>query len=418
MAYGSLEMSYNNLGELTLGRDTLKKAFDLANRVSEHERLIIAAQWYSFGSGELDKARQAYQVLLQMYPRDTRAWLDLGIIDSELGDFTGSAEATAKIAAVNPNHPEGIYYANLMNAYLCLNRLDEAKAVYQDSVAHGADYYIMHLNHYFLAFDQNDASAMKQEEDWGAGKPGMEDFFFASEADTAAYYGRLGEAARLSRHAVESARNSQEPETAAQWMAAAALRHALFGDSSAARAKGAAALAFSHGHDVDSLTALPLALAGDANGAVALAANLDLEFPLDTLVQRNYLPEIRAEIALHHGDAAKAIDLLQAAIPYDTVQTNNNDLILVPPYERGRAYLQAHNGSAAAAEFQKVLDHPGLVFNSPIGPLARLGLARAYALAGDKDKSRTAYQDFLGIWKNADPDVPVLKEVKVEYGKL
>ena len=149
-----------------------------------------------------------------------------------------------------------------------------------------------------------------------------------------------------------------------------------------------------------------------------MATELNRDYPLDTIVQSDYLPEIRAELALHHGDAAKALDLLQAASPYEMGQANNNILILFPVYERGRAYLQARNGSAAAEEFQKIVDHPGLMFNSPVGPLAKLGLARAYALAGEKDKSRTAYQDFLGLWKNADPDIPVLKEAKAEYAKL
>jgi predicted Zn-dependent protease len=178
------------------------------------------------------------------------------------------------------------------------------------------------------------------------------------------------------------------------------------------------ALAASHGHDVDAMAALALALSGDAGGAEALASELNRDHPLDTIVQNHYLPAIRAELALQHGDAAKAVDLLKAAVPYEMAGTSNNILSLFPAYERGRAYLQAHTGSAAATEFQKIVDHPSLMFNSPVGALAKLGLARAYALAGDKDKSRTAYQDFLAIWKNADPEVPVLKEANAEYAKL
>jgi tetratricopeptide (TPR) repeat protein len=201
-------------------------------------------------------------------------------------------------------------------------------------------------------------------------------------------------------------------------MATAALRHALFGDFSTARTQAAAALAISHGRDVDAAAALALGLSGDTRGAQALVAGLDREYPLDTLVQRNYLPEIRAEIALQGGDPAKAVDLLQASTPYEMGATFLPVLQFFPAYERGRAYLRTHNGSAAAAEFQKIIDHPDALLNAPVEPAAKLGLARAYALSGDKDKSRTAYQDFLGLWKNADPDVPVLKEAKAEYAKL
>ena len=305
-----------------------------------------------------------------------------------------------------------------MNAYMCMNRLDEAEATYQDAVAHKFDYYLLHLNHYLLAFVHNDAGTMKAEADWGLGKPGIEDLFLSAEADAAAYHGRLGEAEQLSQRAFDSARRSQEPETAAASMATSALHHGLLGDSAAARSRANEALALSHGHDVNAMAGLALALAGDVGGAEALANELNREYPLDTFVQSQYLPAMRAEMALHRGDAAKALDLLQAAAPYEMGQATNNILILFPVYVRGRAYLKARNGTSAAAEFQKIINNPGLMVTSPVTPLAKLGLARAYALAGEKDKSRTAYQDFLGLWKNAGPDIPVLKEAKAEYAKL
>jgi tetratricopeptide (TPR) repeat protein len=309
-------------------------------------------------------------------------------------------------------------YSNLMNDYMCLNRLDEEQAVYQEALQRKFDLYILHVNHYLLAFLRNDPGTMKNEVDWAMGKPGTEDVLLAVEADTAAYYGRLGEAREFSQRAFDSARRSQEAETAAVWMATSALHQGLFGDSTSARAKAKVALAVSHGHDVDALAALSLALAGDTADAEALASELNRDHPLDTIVQNYYLPAIGAELALQHGDAAKALDLLQAAAPYELAQPNSNILILFPVYMRGRAYLQARNGSAAATEFQKIVDHPGLMFNSPVGALAKLGLARAFALEGDKDKSRTAYQDFLGLWKNADPDIPILKQAQAEYAKL
>jgi tetratricopeptide (TPR) repeat protein len=238
------------------------------------------------------------------------------------------------------------------------------------------------------------------------------------DADTAAFNGQLHQAGELSHRAAESARVNQEVETAAGWTAVDALRRALYGDFPTARSLATAALAVSHGHDVSAAAALALALAGDAGGAEALVNEFNREYPLDTIAQRNYLPEIRAAIALQQGEPAKAIDLLQAALPYEMGQSFLVQLTLMPAYLRGKAYLQAHNGSAAAAEFQKLINHPGYLLNSPLAPLAKLGLARAYALAGEKDKSRTAYQDFLNLWKNADPDIPVLKQAQAEYAKL
>jgi len=415
MAYMALGVSYANLGELARSRDNLQKGYALANRVSERERLYITAQYYSFASGELDKAKQAYQVWTQMYPRDYVAYGDLGFIDASLGDFAGSIDATRHSLVLNPR-PVG--YANLIGFYLCLNRADEAQAVYQEAMEHKIDHYLIRQQHYYLAFAQNDTETMKREAAWGAGLPGVEDIFMASEADTAAYYGRLREAEQLSQRAAESARRNQERETAAGWMATAALRQALYENSEPARRRAAAAVALSHGHDVDAIAGFTLALVGAGKRAEALINQLNREFPLDTILQHNYLPEIHAEIALRGGDPAKAIDLLQAAAPYEMGQSFLPILTLLPVYERGRAYLQAGNGSAAAAEFQKVIDRPGYLLNSPLGPLAKLGLARALALAGEKDKSRAAYQDFLAIWKNADPDVPVLREAKAEYAKL
>jgi len=415
VAYMGLGICYSNLGEKALARQNLQKAYALANRVSERERLHITAQYYEDASGELDKAQQTFLIWAQLYPRDYLAHLNLGVVDTELGDCAGAATATRQSVVLKPR-PIG--YSNLIGNYLCLERPDEAQAVYQEAVDRKFDNSFLHQQHYYLAFSQHDTGAMKAEVDWGAGKPGVEDQFLAADADTAAYYGRLREAGQLSQRAVDSARRSQEPETAAGWMATAALRHALFGDFSTARTQAAAALALSHGRDVDAAAALALALAGDTRGAQALVLNLDREYPLDTLVQHNYLPEIRAEIALQGGDPAKAVDLLQAATPYEMGTTVLSVLQFFPAYERGRAYLQAHNGTAAAAEFQKIIDHPDALLNAPVIPAAKLGLARAYALVGDKDKSRTAYQDFLGLWKNADSEVPVLKEAKAEYAKL
>ena len=414
-AYAGLGIAYSNLGEVTLARDSLQKAFALANRVSERERFAITAHYYDIASGELDKAKQANQLWAQIYPRDFVPHGNLGFVDGALGDYAGSLEEFRQAQILNPT---GLAYGNLMYGYITLNRLDEAKAVYQEAMAHKLEHYTLHTDLYTLAFLQNDTDTMQREANWAVGKPGVADMFLSMEADTAAFYGRLREAGQLSQQAVEAARRNQQPETAAGWMANAALRQALYGDSGTARPMAASALALSHGHDVDAMAGLVLALAGDSSAAQSLIDELNRNFPLDTVVQDVSLPEIRAETELQHGDAAKAINLLQATTPYEMGETYYTVLCLFPVYEHGEAYLQAHNGTAAAAEFQKIIDHPGALQNSPLLPLARLGLARAYALSDDKDKSRTAYQDFLGLWRNADPDIPVLKDAKAEYAKL
>jgi serine/threonine protein kinase/Flp pilus assembly protein TadD len=414
-AYAGLGTAYSNLGEITLAQDSLQKAFALANRVSERERFFITTAYYSSASGELDKAKQAYQLWAQIYPRDHSPHGNLGFVDEVLGDYASALEELRQAQILNPT---GMDYGNLMQGYIALNRLDEAKAVYQEAMAHKLEHYLLHENLYLLAFLQNDTDTMQREADWAVGKPGVADFFLSMEADTAAFYGRLREAGQLSQRAVELARRNQQPETAAAWMAAAALRQALYGDSGTARPMAASALALSHGHDVDTMAALVLALAGDTSAAQSLIDELNRNFPLDTVVQDLSLPEIRAQTELRHGDPAKAINLLQATTPYEMGETYYTVLSLFPVYEHGEAYLQAYNGAAAVAEFQKIIDHPGVLQNSPLAPLAKLGLARAYALSDDKDKSRTAYQDFLGLWRNADPDIPVLKEAKAEYAKL
>ncbi len=415
MAYSVLGVVYSNLGEGMLARENLSKAFELRNRVSERERFYIASTYYSFGSGELDKAKQTYQLWAQTYPRDYVAHANLGFIDGALGDYTNGLEESREALRLNPN---GLGYANMVSSYITLNRLDEAKAIYQQAVAHKLEHSTLHANLYQLAFLQKDSDTMKREVDWAMGKPGLEDYMLSMEADTAAFYGRLGEAGQLSQRAAESAQRNQQPETAAGWQAAGALREALYGDSATARQMATSALALSHGREVDAMAGLAMALAGDSSGAESLAGELNKNYPLDTIVQDLYLPEIRAEIALRGGDPAKAISLLQATTPYEGGQVYYFILCFFPAYARGQAYLQARNGTAAAAEFQKIIDHPGVVLNSPLMPLAKLGVGRAWALAGDRDKSRSAYQDFLGSWKNADPNIPVLKEAKAEYARL
>ena len=254
-----------------------------------------------------------------------------------------------------------------------------------------------------------------QQVAWAAGKPSVEDKFLATEGDTAAYSGRLKEAREFSRRAMDSAERAEEKETAATYSARSGLREALFGNAMEARQQVVSALGLTTGRDVNWTGALALALVGDAVRAQALADDLGKRFPEDTLVRVVYLPTLHAQIALTFNDSSKAIEDLQAAAPYELGAV---EYALNPIFVRGEAYLTAHRGGEAAIEFQKILDHRTIVVNSPIGALAHLQLGRAYAMQGDTAKARSAYQDFLALWKNADPDLPILKEAKEEYAKL
>jgi hypothetical protein len=273
---------------------------------------------------------------------------------------------------------------------------------------------------YSLAFLDGDSGMMSQQVAWSPGKPGVEDVFLYMEAESGAYSGRLAKAQELSRRAVDSAERAGEKETASSYEAEAALREALFGNSAAAQRRVNAALGLSNGRDVQYLAALTLAVTGEAARAQELAADLSKRFPEDTIVQFNYLPAIQAQVALSHNDSSKAIETLQAAAPYELGLESSGAFVVAlhPAFVRGAAYLAGHHGIEAAAEFQKILDRRGLVSNEPIGAVAHLHLGRAYTLQGDTAKARAAYQDFLTLWKDADADIPILKEAKAEYAKL
>jgi predicted Zn-dependent protease/predicted Ser/Thr protein kinase len=417
MAYASLGTSYGNLGETSLGAENTRKAYELRERVSEREKFYIESHYYSIVTGDLEKARRAYELWAQTYPRD---WLppdNLGGIYRILGQYDKRLAENRETLRLDPTNAWS--YAYLVYPYLNLNRLEEARTTADEAQAKHLDSPLLRIGLYQLAFLQNDAAGMAQQVSWAAGKSGVEDVLLAREADTAAYSGRLGEARDFSRRAVASAERAEEKEKAASYEADAALREALFGNATAGRQRAAAALGLSSGRDVKYGAAVALAMAGDAARAQALADDLAKHFPEDTLVQFNYLPTLHAQLALSRNDASKAIEALQAAAPYELGDPTEafTFLSLYPVYVRGEAYLAGHQETDAAAEFQKILDHRGVVFSEPIGALAHLGLARSYR-QGDTTKARATYQDFLTLWKDADPDVPILKEAKAEYAKL
>jgi eukaryotic-like serine/threonine-protein kinase len=299
---------------------------------------------------------------------------------------------------------------------LRLNRLEEARATLEEAEKEKLKYPTLHRRLYLLAFLQNDAVGMAQQVAWAAGRPGVEESFLEYEADTAGYFGRLANSRAFSSRAVASAEREGEKETAASYEADEALREALFRNSTNARRGAASAFGLSKSRDVQYVVAMALALAGDWERAQSLADDLDKRFPEDTVVQFKYLPTLHAQVALVRNDASKAIQSLQAATPYELGDVGAGSLY--PPYVRGEAYLAAHQGSEAAAEFQKILDHRGIVLNESIGALAHLQIGRACAMQGDTAKAKSAYQDFLTLWKDADPDIPILKQAKAEYAKL
>jgi Flp pilus assembly protein TadD/predicted Ser/Thr protein kinase len=418
-AYAFLGICYMNLRESELAAQNTRKAYELREQVSQREKFLIESTYYAFVTGDVEKARQSFELWAETYPRDSgphglgsSAYIVLGQYDKAL---------PGKREAVRLYPTAGITYADLALTYLLLNRLDEARVTIAEAQAKNLDSPLLHVCLYQLAFLQNDAAGMAQQVGWATGKPGAEDWLLALEADTGAYAGRLSKARELSRRAVAAAERAQEKETAAGHEAEAALREALFGNAAEARERAGAALALSTGREVQYAAALALAFGGETtverSHIEKLAAELAKRFPEATLVQFNYLPTIRAQLALSHNDPSKALEALQPAAPYE-LGFGWSAYALYPVYVHGNACLAAHQGSEAATEFQKILDHRGIVFNEPIGALAHLGLARACALSGNTARARTKYQDFLGLWKDADPDIPVLRQARAEYAKL
>ncbi|MCU1300720.1 MAG: serine/threonine protein kinase with repeat [Candidatus Sulfotelmatobacter sp.] len=417
MAYARLGTCYNGLGEAAHGADSLRKAYELRERVSEREKFYITAHYDQFVGGNLEDARKTYELWAQTYPHDEAPPNNLGVIYSVLGQFDKNLTAMQQSFKINPG--SGLTYGNLVSSYLNLNRLDEAKATAQEALTHSLDSPVLRFNTYAVDFLLHDAPGMEHEIASLMGKPGIEDVALYLESDTAAYAGEFAKARELTRRAEESATRADEKETAASYEAEAAVREATAGNIGLARQEAEAAVQGSNGKDVEGLAAIALALAADMPKSQQFASDLAKRFPDDTVVQSSYLPIIRGAIALLNGAPDKAITALSVAAPYELgtpCAILNFNLYAV--YVRGEAFLAARHGAEAAGEFQKILDHPGVVVNEPIGALAHLGLGRAYALVGDTGKSRTAYQDFFALWKNADVDLPILKEAKTEYAKL
>jgi serine/threonine protein kinase/tetratricopeptide (TPR) repeat protein len=418
MAYTSLATSYYNLNQIDLSIAAIKKAFELRDRVTERERSHITTLYYDIATGELEKATEGYKQWLQIYPRDVTVHGNLANEFMVAGKYQDAVDAERVTLASDPNVVD---YLNMAASYTGLDRFDEAQGAIDDAFARKLDDPVMHENIYTLAFLHGDTAKLDRELSLSAGKPGWEDLLLFLHSNTAAFHGHINDARSLSRRAANAALRADLKEPAALWLADAGLREAAFENREQARQFAAESGKIAPtSRDAQILVALALARGGDVARAQAIVDDMNRRFPVNTVVQSVWLPTIRAQVELNRGNAAKAVDLLQAATPYELGEGigSLNFVCILPAYIRGEAYLGAKQGSAAAAEFQKILDHRGLVSNCWTGALAHLGLARSYALSGDTAKARTNYQDFLALWKDAEPSLPVLQQAKAEYAKL
>jgi tetratricopeptide (TPR) repeat protein len=418
MAYLSLGDAYAVLGDIPASEKHLQKAFEVRGGVSEPERLLIEGDFYVYARGDLAKARHAFALRTKMNPDSQYAHNILGMCAVTIGEYEAGLKEYKEALRLGPGN--SILHRHLVFTYLLLDQAEEASAAAKQAQAGGLDTDLAPVL-YSLAFYRGDTAEMTRQSGAGAGKPGVQDLLAALEADTAAYSGHLSKARELSRRAADSAERAGQSETAAGYYAVAALREALAGNARRAREQAAAARRRSNGRDVDYALALAFAYAGDSRSAQALTNELAGRFPEDTVIQLNYLPAAHGKIALNRASPQQALDVLAAAGPYELglpAYSFYNWPNLYPVYVRGEAHLAAHRGKEAVTEFQRILDHRSIVLNEPIGALAHLQLARAFVLQGDIEKARAAYQDFLTLWKDADSDIPILKDAKAEYAKL
>jgi serine/threonine protein kinase/tetratricopeptide (TPR) repeat protein len=409
---------YFGLGQSDRANGYLTKAFSLRDRASEREKLHITSLYYWLVNGQLDKAVETFREWEENYPRDEIAPLDLGALYATEGRYEAGLEQMQKSLRLNPDNVTA--YDNLAQSFLALNRLDDARKAYDDAVARKLDDDLLHLVRYGIGFLQSDGKGMSEQTAWFTDRPEVENEMLALEAETEAYAGHLKKARELTRRAVDSALRADNKGGASIWQLEGAFREEIFGEPDALEQASAAMNVAPDSPEAEEFGALVLAGSGDAKRAEALMQDLQKRFPYHTMLQSYWLPTIRAQIALVNQQPQQAIDTLQAALPVELGQplSTQGPYCLYPIYVRAEADLAAGQGGAAAAEFQKLIDHRGISWSCATGALARLGLGRAYALAGDKAKARVAYQEFLTLWKDAEPDIPILKQAKAEYLKL
>ena len=417
LAYGQLAAIYRNRGETELARKNATKAYELRDRATEFERLSIESWYHYYVTGNLEKASTAFEITRQAHPDEPRTLNDLGTIYGSLGLFDRAVELYRASLRVDP--VSEATSANLAISLMALGRIDEAGAVLKELGQRGfQSEYLLQVN-YWRAFLLNDTQEMSRLLSLSTGVLGAQSILLSEQANTEAYFGNFRKARQLSLIAAGQMQIEGQKEAAGLCFAQAAIREALIGDAAQARDFISRALHLSHGQNVVALAALVMARTGDSLKPIPIAEQLDKDYPSNTFVQKYWLPIIRAETELHQDRALQAVDTLNVVGPFDWAAPDALAIsTLFPAYERGQAYLAAGEGGKAAAEFQKLIDHPGMVLNFPLGALARLGLARAYAMQRDTAKARAAYQDFLTLWKDADRDIPILIAAESEYAKL
>jgi serine/threonine protein kinase len=409
MAHRVLSAIYTDLNEDPAAREQAQEAYDLRNKLSERERLHIEA-FYTSGIGELEQSVQVYDLWEQKYPRDYRPHATLFTVYSDLGNPDKALDEAVEALRLEPN--DVLNYVDLCDAYIAVNRPEEAGAVIRKAEERKLESEGLIREHYRLAFLKGDAAQMEQFA--AMSNMSTDDLMLAMRADTAGWQGKLRDADELTQRAADAAENNGDRDAAAGYRVWGALRDMEAGYRKQAREAANAALQQSKSEYVRAPAALALARAGDLAGAEKLAAEINKAAPMDTPMQKYFLPTIGAAVSLERKDPKWAVELLQVTSPIELSAGGS----LLPAYLRGEAYLMLQDGKASAAEFQKFIDHRGLVANFPWGVLARLQLGRAYAMTGDTSKAKAAYQDFLSLWKDADPDIPILKQAKAEYAKL
>jgi eukaryotic-like serine/threonine-protein kinase len=429
VAFAQVGAAYSGLGELARANEYYTKAFQLRERASEREKLQISAYYYETVTGESQKAAQVYQEWIAIYPRSPGAHLGLGNVYMEMGQTEKAAEEYREATRFAPD--DVVEYGNLAIVLLALQRFDEARQTIRQVPAQKLDDPVLRNTLYALAFLHGDGPGMQEQQAWFASQPPFENTGLSLASDTEAYAGHFSKAQELTKRSVDSAIRADSKENGAIWLENAALRQAAVGFVKQAKQTASDGLKLAAtSQSVEVEAALAFAMAGDTVRAESLAQQVNNRSPLDTQIQSLWLPAIRAQLALDRSDSAAALTSLRAALPveFGVISFNTNLSCLYPIYIRGEAYLARGQGNAAALEFQKILDHSGMVWNCWTGALAHLGVARANALqsrtseGADADAARVralaAYKDFLTLWKDADPDLPILKQAEAEYAKL
>jgi serine/threonine protein kinase/tetratricopeptide (TPR) repeat protein len=412
----ALGIDYSNLGQATLAAEYAKKAYDLRDRVSDRERFRISAFYFQYVTGEMDKAIESYELWAKSYPREMLPHGNLGSLYASMGEYDKSLVETEAAQRVEPTITD---YANLASDYISVNRLNDARATLLEAQQKHFDGLFIRSELYSLAFLGGNTAEMERQVAWAAGRPGEEDQMLNTDADTQAYYGHEVKARDLARRAADSAVRADAKETAAQWFAFQAIREAEVGNAGNARQAVARALALAPGRDVKVLSALALARAGESAQSKSILEALKKSEPSNTFLKVYWFPVIEASMALAQHAPDRAIIALEPSLPFELGNPPPEGVAtLHPAYLRGVAYLAEKNGAAAATEFRKLLDHPGIVQNFLLGSLAHLQLGRAYAISGDATQAKPAYQSFFALWKDADADIPILREARAEYLKL